>query len=215
MSYTESVNIPMATGIVRGDLVVPLNTQGLVIFAHGSGSGRLSPRNQMVAKLLNQKGLATLLMDLLTAAEETEDAITAQWRFDINFLSRRLQAVSEWTLLNSKLKDLPVGYFGASTGAAAALTAAAPDPKIRAVVSRGGRPDLAMSNLIRVQCPTLLLVGGMDSGVIELNKKAYDMLNSVKRLSIIPGATHLFEETGALEQVAELAGAWFLQYLPN
>lgn len=210
----DSISIPTDTGIIHGDLALVADSLGLIIFAHGSGSGRKSPRNQLVARINQQHGLATLLIDLLTEEEEAEDLITRAWRFDIPFLAQRLQAVSVWVRKEPRLARLGVGYFGASTGAAAALIAAARNPDIRAVVSRGGRPDLAMNYLPLVSCPTLLLVGSEDYQVIELNKQAEALLSGPKRLEIIPGATHLFEEPGTLELVAQEASQWFLTYLP-
>jgi putative phosphoribosyl transferase len=183
------------------------------VFAHGSGSGRFSPRNRAVAGVLVAAGLATLLMDLLTAEEEAEDVRTARLRFDIPLLAERVVYAIDWLSSEAILSALPVGCFGASTGAAAALIAAAERPgRVAAVVSRGGRPDLAGDALPRVQAPTLLIVGGRDAEVIRLNQKAQSLLGRV-RLEIVPGATHLFEEPGALEQVAMLAREWFLRYL--
>lgn len=212
-SSRRVIEIKVETGLVHGDLVVPPSPKALVIFAHGSGSSRLSPRNQFVASVLQKHGIATLLMDLLTADEEAADDLTAELRFDIPFLAARLQDVTKWVLRNPDLNQLPWGYFGASTGAAAALVAAASDAHIRAVVSRGGRPDLAMKELPRVKCPTLLIVGGDDSDVIILNQQAERALTAEKKLEIVPGATHLFEEPGTLGKVADLACAWFLKYL--
>jgi putative phosphoribosyl transferase len=199
-----------------GNLVIPRNSQGIVLFAHGSGSSRHSPRNRYVAKVLTDAGLATLLMDLLTSDEEAEDMYTAQLRFDINLLAGRVVAATDWLLSHQATSDLKVGYFGASTGAAAALVAAADRPeKVSAVVSRGGRPDLASPVLDRVQAPTLLIVGGNDAPVIAMNEEALEMLKVYKELKIVPGATHLFEEPGTLEEVAKLAAEWFLRYLGN
>lgn len=199
---------------LRGILTISENAKGIVLFAHGSGSGRLSPRNQFVAKQLQQAGLATLLMDLLTAEEEEIDEKTRQFRFDIDLLTQRLEACSEWVMKQKETKDLAIGYFGASTGAAAALLAAAEQgDKIKAVVARGGRPDLAIDALADCRAPTLLIVGGEDLAVIEMNKKALDALQGTKKLEIVPGATHLFEEPGTLEAVAELASKWFVEYL--
>ena len=195
---------------VKGILTVPENPKGLVIFAHGSGSGRLSPRNNFVAGILNKAGLATLLMDLLTPEEETDRANV----FDIDLLSKRLLGATDWVRENPEVIDLSVGYFGASTGAAAALQAAAAlGEEIKAVVSRGGRPDLAMDYLPDVKASTLLILGGEDDAVIVFNEKAFKKLSSKKELKIIPGAGHLFEEPGALEEVARLASGWFTQYL--
>lgn len=200
--------------ILEGDLHIPSGASGIVLFAHGSGSSRHSPRNQFVANMLNEAGLATLLFDLLTADEERKDRYTAQLRFDIRLLSQRVIEATEWLSHQETTRTLPVGYFGASTGAAAALVAAAALPAtVRAIVSRGGRPDLAGQVLTRVQAPTLLIVGGEDTQVIELNRLALALLPGDKRLEIVPGATHLFEEPGALEQVARLACDWFTRYL--
>ncbi len=204
------VHIPADAVVLEGDLVVPEGASSIVLFAHGSGSGRLSPRNNYVAKVLNSAGIGTLLMDLLT---EREDRVYER-RFDIGLLTERLLAAIHWLGANPGSSALAVGLFGASTGAAAALRAtAALGEKIGAVVSRGGRPDLAQKVLDQVRAPTLLIVGGHDSGVLELNERAYARLGSVKKLEIVPGATHLFEEPGALEQVARLAADWFAQYL--
>lgn len=192
---------------LQGDLSAPAQSRGLVIFAHGSGSSRLSPRNQFVARQMNNAGLATLLFDLLTPQEETDRANV----FDIGLLGRRLVEVTRWAKTLPELDGLPTGYFGASTGAAAALIAAAEmEQEVRATVSRGGRPDLARERLPEVLVPTLLIVGGHDAVVLELNREAQDsMTRSDVSLEIVPGATHLFEEPGALEKVAELAIAWF------
>jgi dienelactone hydrolase len=197
-----------------GDLVHPPGARGLVLFAHGSGSSRRSPRNRYVAGVLQQGGLATLLFDLLTEDEERRDARTAELRFDIPRLARRLVAATDWIASRAETAGLPLGYFGASTGAAAALIAAAERPaSVRAVVSRGGRPDLAHDALPRVQAPTLLIVGGADAPVIELNRRALASLVVEARLEIVPGAGHLFEEPGTLEEVARLARAWFERHL--
>jgi pimeloyl-ACP methyl ester carboxylesterase len=197
-----------------GDLSVPANATGLVVFAHGSGSSRRSPRNRQVAEILHQRRLATLLFDLLTPDEVVVDDATRQLRFDIGFLATRLVVVTDWMETQGAVAHLPVGYFGASTGAAAALVAAANRPAVvRAVVSRGGRPDLAMPVLDRVQAPTLLIVGGADADVIPLNERAYRQLTSPKELVLVDGATHLFEEPGAIEQVARLAADWFERHL--
>jgi len=206
----QPVAIPMDADVHEGALIVPPGAKGLVLFAHGSGSGRLSPRNNYVASVLRDSGVATLLFDLLT---EKEDRIYAN-RFDIDLLTQRLQLATEWVKQQAATRHLAIGYFGASTGAAAALKAAAAlGPVIRAVVSRGGRPDLALDDLARVQAPTLLIVGGNDDVVIELNRKAYRELRAEKELMIIPGATHLFEEPGTLEQVATAAAHWFRRHL--
>jgi pimeloyl-ACP methyl ester carboxylesterase len=212
----DSNIVSIGTGGVAlaGDLVVPPNARGLVLFAHGSGSSRHSRRNVYVARVLNQAGLATLLMDLLTLEEEHIDAVTGHLRFDIPFLAERLAGATDWLRTNSTTANLYIGYFGASTGGGAALVAAAKHPEgVGAVVSRGGRPDLAGEALTRVLAPTLLIVGGDDYPVIRLNRLAFDRLPGVKKLEIVPGATHLFEEPGTLEEVARLARDWFLQYV--
>jgi putative phosphoribosyl transferase len=204
------VRIP-ANGIeVEGALVIPADAQGIVLFAHGSGSSRHSPRNNFVAQVLHRAGMATLLMDLLT---KEEDSIY-QNRFDIDLLTWRLERATQWITEQTESKALDIGYFGASTGAAAALQAAATfGPSIGSVVSRGGRPDLAMTALGNVQSPTLLIVGGLDDLVIEFNRRAYEKLQAEKHLAIVPGATHLFEEPGTLQEVASLAADWFRRYL--
>lgn len=210
----ETVRIQMDSIILEGDLEIPEGAEGLVIFAHGSGSSRHSIRNKTVAKMLRQNKMATLLFDLLTPKEEEIDNVTAHLRFDIDLLSERLIGTTDWVLQNPATKNLNIGYFGASTGAAAALSAASKrSDKISAVVSRGGRPDLAEQALPNVEAPTLLIVGGKDYQVIDMNREALKMLNGKKELQIIPGATHLFEEQGALEEVAKIAGNWFLEYL--
>jgi dienelactone hydrolase len=211
----EPVRIPASRTTLDGILDIPAEAKGIVIFAHGSGSSRLSPRNQYVAGVLREAGFGTLLFDLLTPEEEHVDATTAHLRFDIRFLAERLIAGAAWVADAPGARGLPLGYFGASTGAAAALVAAAvyPDP-VRAVVSRGGRPDLAGPVLGRVRAATLLVVGGHDVPVIELNRRALEELDTEKDLVIVPGATHLFEEPGALERVAALARDWFFRWLP-
>jgi putative phosphoribosyl transferase len=197
-----------------GNLSLPEGSRAVVLFAHGSGSSRHSSRNRHVARLLNEAGLATLLIDLLTPDEEAIDACTADLRFDIDLLAERLVAATDWLTQYPDTENLPIGYFGASTGAAAALVAAAERPDVvGAVVSRGGRPDLAGPALTRVQAPTLLVVGGNDVQVIELNRAALAQLRCEKKLVIIPGATHLFEEPGALDEVARLAREWFHRHL--
>ena len=214
MEREERVRIPAGDVTLSGDLVAPPDARGIVLFAHGSGSSRLSPRNRHVAAILRQGGLATLLMDLLTRDEEAVDARTAHLRFDIGFLAGRLGAATEWLQKKPETRALPLGYFGASTGAAAALVAAAARPEaVRAIVSRGGRPDLAGSALARVQAPTLLIVGGDDYAVIEMNREALAQLTAEAKLEIVPGATHLFEEPGTLDEVARLARAWFERWL--
>ncbi len=210
----HDVNISVSDADLEGILAIPSNAIGLVIFAHGSGSSRFSSRNRYVAEVLNQAGLATLLFDLLTAEENEVDLITRHLRFDIALLARRLTEVVDWSGNEGETKGFKIGLFGASTGAAAALIAAANRPAVvHAVVSRGGRPDLAGAALPRVTAPTLLIVGGHDDVVIELNRQAADMLEAEHRIEIVPGATHLFEEPGTLEQVAALARDWFARYL--
>lgn len=199
---------------IEGNLTLPEGAYGIVLFAHGSGSSRHSPRNRYVAWLLNQANLATLLVDLLTSDEETIDLRTGQLRFDIGLLAERLISVTDWLMQQRDTRRLRIGYFGASTGAGAALVAAAERPDmVGAVVSRGGRPDLAGAALARVRAPTLLIVGGNDFQVIELNRAAFALLRGEKQLVIVPGATHLFEEPGALDEVARLARDWFKRYL--
>jgi putative phosphoribosyl transferase len=210
----SAVEIPADGAALEGDLALPAEARGIVVFAHGSGSGRFSPRNRAVADALVDAGLATLLMDLLTAEEERVDLRTAHLRFDIGLLARRVIAAIDWLAGDAAAKDLPFGLFGASTGAAAALVAAAERPEpVRAVVSRAGRPDLAGEHLRRVTAPTLLIVGGSDPVVLELNRQALRALPGGARLEIVPGASHLFEEPGALERVAQLARDWFLRHL--
>lgn len=215
MLTRHDTRIPVATGtVVDGDLVVPDHARGLVVFAHGSGSSRLSPRNQAVADQLHHRGLATLLFDLLTPDEEEFDQRTGDLRFDVELLADRLAAATTWARDDAGTTGLPVGYFGASTGAAGALIAASDDPRgVSAVVSRGGRPDLAGDRLRRVHCPTLLIVGGADTQVLDLNRRALLELGGEAALEVVPGATHLFPEPGALDRVAELAAQWFATYL--
>lgn len=204
------VKIPIDGVTLEGNLAVPEKSKGLVLFAHGSGSSRLSPRNTFVAQVLQKASIATLLFDLLT---EKEDRIY-ETRFDIPLLAQRLAGATKWATAHPETQGLPIGYFGASTGAAAALIGAAElGGSIKAVVSRGGRPDLAMEHLPKVKAPTLLIVGGYDDVVIEMNQQAYDNLSCEKKLQIVPGATHLFEEPGTLEQAADHARDWFLKYL--
>jgi dienelactone hydrolase len=199
---------------LEGDLTLPADARGVVLFAHGSGSSRHSPRNRYVARVLREAGLGTLLIDLLTREEEQSEARTGHLRFDIPMLARRLDTAIEWLRNDQGTRALPVGLFGASTGGGAALVAAAARPEaVRAVVSRGGRPDLAGPALALVRAPTLLIVGERDHPVIAMNRDALAQLQSEKRLEIVPGATHLFEEPGTLEQVARLAAAWFARYL--
>jgi dienelactone hydrolase len=214
VSDQRSVIVAIDDARLAGDLCVPRAARGLVVFAHGSGSGRFSPRNRAVAEALVDAGLATLLMDLLTPAEEAEDLRTARLRFDVELLGNRVIGTIDWLASDPAFRELPVGCFGASTGAAAALIAAAERPqRVAAVVSRGGRPDLAADALPRVSAPTLLIVGGSDGEVIRLNRFAHAQLAGESQLVIVPGASHLFEEPGALEKVAELARDWFLAHL--
>jgi putative phosphoribosyl transferase len=212
MSTSTLAHIPAGGATIEGMLEIPDAAVGLVLFAHGSGSSRHSPRNNFVAGVLREAGVATLLMDLLTLEEDRDYA----QRFDIGLLTGRLLDAARWAGAQESARTLPLGFFGASTGAAAALEAAAAlGDAARAVVSRGGRPDLASSDaLARVSAPTLLLVGGFDGGVIDLNQQAYDQLRCKKELVIVPGATHLFEEPGTLEEVARQAANWFARYLP-
>jgi len=202
--------------VLEGTLSIPEGARGIVIFAHGSGSSRLSPRNRWVAQRLREAGLATLLIDLLTPSEGAEDDETARLRFDIPLLAQRVRGASEWLRHEGSTQGLPIGYFGSSTGAAAALVAAAEHPEgVRGVVSRGGRPDLAGDALDHVDVATLLIVGGHDRQVITMNEEAIDRLRCEKELRIVPGATHLFEEPGTLEKVAEHAADWFIHHLPE
>jgi dienelactone hydrolase len=211
------VEIPTDDGSIAGSLALPAHAQGLVVFAHGSGSSRFSPRNRFVARFLQRAGLGTLLLDLLTPGEERRDEISGHLRFDIGLLASRLISASDWASSEEPLRDLHLGYFGASTGAAAALVAAAERPdNVGALVSRGGRPDLAGAALRRVVAPSLLIVGGADLGVVELNQRALRALSSPHReLRLVRGATHLFEEPGTLEEVARLATAWFDGFLTS
>ena len=212
---TQPVTIPVCGVELAGDLAIPESPAGIVVFAHGSGSGRTSGRNRFVAQRLNTAGLATLLFDLLTTEEEVIDERTRELRFDIALLAGRLTGVVDWVGARHDLQRFPIGLFGASTGAAAALIAAANRPRpVRAVVSRGGRPDLSGDALPRVRAPTLLIVGGHDTEVIRLNQGAAEAMSCERQIVIVPGATHLFEEPGALERVADLAADWFTQRLP-
>ena len=209
-----TLHIPAGEVTLTGDLAIPENAQGLVLFAHGSGSSRQSPRNQAVAEVLRDAGVATLLFDLLTPHEEAEDAYSGHLRFDIGLLSRRLAIVTEEIADDPRSRKLGLGYFGASTGGAAALRAAAAlGSAIAAVVSRGGRPDLAGEALVHVKAPTLLIVGERDEDVLRLNEAAYAKLQCEKSLAVVPHATHLFQEPGALEEVARLAADWFCKHL--
>jgi dienelactone hydrolase len=214
MASEESVVEVNAAGVVlEGSLTSPPRATGIVVFAHGSGSGRLSPRNLYVAGVLRERGLATLLFDLLTEEEEKVDAFTRELRFNIPLLAERVLGATEWLRARPDTAGLKLGYFGASTGAAAALVAAAERSDVSAVVSRGGRPDLAAPYLGGVRAPTLLVVGGWDEAVIEMNRDAMAQMTCEKELVIVPGATHLFEEPGKLEEVARLAAAWFARHL--
>ena len=212
----RSVEIAVDQATLQGDLVLPDVSDAVVVFAHGSGSSRHSPRNRQVARALLDAGLGTLLLDLLTPAEEGVDAQTGQLRFDVDLLATRLAGAVRWLDQQDELGSLDVGYFGASTGAAAALVAAVHQPdRIAAIVSRGGRPDLAGATLPLVRAPTLLIVGGHDEVVLECNRQAQARLRCEHQLEVVPGATHLFEEPGALEQVAALAVAWFTRHLAS
>lgn len=212
----EARSVTVAAGriLLEGDLRIPRRARGIVLFAHGSGSSRFSPRNRFVADLLYRAGLATLLIDLLTAREEEIDRVTAALRFNIGLLAERLVGATDWLTQQPETRSLQIGYFGSSTGAAAALIAATRRPdRVGAIVSRGGRPDLAGPALAAVRAPTLLIVGGEDHPVIDLNEEAMARMTAPVELRVIPGATHLFEEPGALEQVAQLAAEWFVRHL--
>jgi dienelactone hydrolase len=216
MTAVTPVTISLGASVLAADLALPEPAHGLVVFAHGSGSGRQSPRNRSVARVLHERRLATLLVDLLTPVEEAADLRTRELRFDIHLLAERLVRILEWSRDDPRTARLRSGVFGASTGGGAALVAAADEPKaIGAVVSRGGRPDLAGDALARVAAPTLLIVGGEDDVVLGLNRQALEEIPAEKRLEVIPGATHLFEEPGALEQVASLASDWFRRHLSH
>ena len=209
-----TIRLPIEEEELYGDLAIPENAKGLVLFAHGSGSSRHSPRNQFVAEQLQARQLATFLLDLLTEKEEEIDNLTRHLRFNISFLSRRLIAAATWVKIASEISKLNIGLFGASTGGAAALLAAAQRPDLfQAIVSRGGRPDLASESLQIVKAPTLLIVGELDTQVLQLNRYALRLLAGEKKLEIVSGATHLFEEPGKLEIVSSLAGDWFDNYL--
>lgn len=213
-SIQEVVSFPAGGVELEGSLVIPEGARGVVLFAHGSGSSRMSPRNRFVAQELNDVGLATLLIDLLTREEEAVDVQTAELRFDIGLLAGRLEGAIDWLGRYAPTKELALGLFGASTGAAAALVAATRRPEaVKAVVSRGGRPDLAGPSLLDVKAPVLLIVGGRDLAVIRINQGVLDSLFVEKEVKVIPGATHLFEEAGALEEVAREAASWFMRYL--
>ena len=210
----REVRVPVGAVTLEGNLGIPDDARGIVLFAHGSGSGRHSPRNRYVAEALREAGLATLLIDLLTPEEEEVDLRTRHLRFDVGLLAERLAGATEWLAQEPNTQDLRVGYFGASTGAGAALVAAAERPEeVGAVVSRGGRPDLAGNALSHVRAPTLLIVGGNDEPVIGMNREAMEQIRAKKELEIVPGASHLFEEPGALEEVSRLAAGWFTRNL--
>ena len=214
MSGEERVRLDVGEGEIEGNLEVPVGAEGVVLFAHGSGSGRHSPRNRFVAQRLREAGLGTFLIDLLTGQEEAEDLRTGLLRFDVGLLAGRVVEATRWLLESPRTRGLDIGYFGASTGAAAALVAAARLPEaVGAIVSRGGRPDLAGGYLERVRAPVLLIVGGRDHTVLELNREAMRRLPQETRLEVVPGAGHLFEEPGALEEVARLAAGWFTRHL--
>ncbi|MDO6430345.1 dienelactone hydrolase family protein [Flavitalea sp. BT771] len=207
--FNNEVSIAVEEVALQGDLIIPREAKAIIIFSHGSGSSRLSPRNRMVAQQLQEKGFGTLLLDLLTPVEDEQYAN----RFDIHLLTRRLTGATRWMSAFAEARNCSIGYFGASTGAASALSAAAGLREVNAIVSRGGRPDLAMDALEKVTAPTLLIVGGLDHEVLELNTQAYNRLTCEKKLEIIPGASHLFEEYGTLDTVAEMAGRWFSRHL--
>jgi putative phosphoribosyl transferase len=210
LSQALTLRVPVDGTTLNADLAIPVEAHGIVLFAHGSGSSRHSPRNQFVARVLQQSDFGTLLMDLLTEKEEAVDNRTREMRFDISLLARRLTATVDWLVAQPSFKELPIGIFGASTGAAAALVTAAERPElVKSVVSRGGRPDLAGAALPRVQAPTLLIVGGYDDAVQALNEQAQARMTTKVSLKIVPRASHLFEEPGALSQVADFAAAWF------
>jgi putative phosphoribosyl transferase len=214
MPLTIPVEIPIGTHSLSGDLCIPTAAHGVVLFAHGSGSSRFSTRNQFVARALERRGLATLLIDLLTPKEEVVDERTAEYRFNIPMLAERLRTIVDWLRAQKDTATLPIGLFGASTGGGAAVIAAAERPDVvAAVVSRGGRPDLAGAALHKVAAPTLFIVGGLDAPVIQMNRDAMQQMHNNVILKIVPGATHLFEEEGTLERVAALAGEWFAEYL--
>ncbi len=214
VQFENEVIVPVGSSVLDGELQIPRDAKGLVLFAHGSGSSRLSPRNQFVARTLREAGLGTLLFDLLTREEEVIDSFTRHLRFDIALLAERLTGAMRWVASVEAARGLKRGFFGSSTGGGAALVAAAQlGDAVGAVVSRGGRPDLASAWLPKVQCPTLLLVGELDPVVIDLNRTAMDRMNCLRELRLIPDATHLFDEPGTLERVAREAAAWFSQYL--
>lgn len=210
LAQAQMLRIPTPGATLNADLVIPVDARGIVLFAHGSGSSRHSHRNQFVARTLQQSSFGTLLMDLLTTEEEHVDNQTREWRFDIELLARRLTATVDWASTQPTIKHLPIGLFGASTGAAAAIVTAARRPEsVRSVVSRGGRPDLAGESLQTITAPTMLVVGGYDDAVLVLNEQAKTKMTCEVSLKVVPRATHLFEEPGALAQVADFAAAWF------
>jgi len=214
LPVSEFARIPVGRVVLRGYLEIPRDAKGLVLFAHGSGSSRNSPRNQFVARVLREAGSGTLLFDLLTQDEEREEAFTGHLRFDIRFLAERLEAATHWTSVHALAQEFSIGYSGSSTGGAAALLAAATlGSSVDAVVSRGGRPDLAGEALLLVKAPTLLIVGERDEEVLRLNESAYAQLKCKKALAVVPRATHLFEEHGTLEEVARLAAEWLREHL--
>jgi putative phosphoribosyl transferase len=214
MSEIKSVDIGLEDVTLKGDLNMGEKSKGIVVFAHGSGSSRFSPRNRQVAERLNKDGQTTLLMDLLTEKEEKKDILTASYRFDIHLLAERVQKTLRWVKSKDEIHNLPIGLFGSSTGAAAAIIAASKSPEIvRAVVSRGGRVDLAENYLQNLKAPTILIVGELDYTVLNLNREAFEAIRVEKRLAVVPGATHLFEEPGALEKVADIAAEWFNVHL--
>ena len=214
MSEIKSVDIGLEDVTLKGDLNMGEKSKGIVVFAHGSGSSRFSPRNRQVAERLNKDGQTTLLMDLLTEKEEKKDILTASYRFDIHLLAERVQKTLRWVKSKDEIHNLPIGLFGSSTGAAAAIIAASKSPEIvRAVVSRGGRVDLAENYLQNLKAPTILIVGELDYTVLNLNREAFEAIRVKKRLAVVPGATHLFEEPGALEKVADIAAEWFNEHL--
>ena len=214
MSEIKSVDIGLEDVTLKGDLNMGEKSKGIVVFAHGSGSSRFSPRNRQVAERLNKDGQTTLLMDLLTEKEEKKDILTASYRFDIHLLAERVQKTLRWVKSKDEIHNLPIGLFGSSTGGAAAIIAASKSPEIvRAVVSRGGRVDLAENYLQNLKAPTILIVGELDYTVLNLNREAFEAIRVKKRLAVVPGATHLFEEPGALEKVADIAAEWFNEHL--
>jgi putative phosphoribosyl transferase len=215
LTLDYAVQVPAGATALNGDLTMPTGSHGLVIFAHGSGSSRFSPRNRFVAEVLQEGGLATLLLDLLTEREESQDVHTREHRFDIDLLAYRVAAAVEWCAREARTAQLPIGLFGASTGAAAALVAAAERREVQAVVSRGGRPDLAGGALGAVQAPTLLIVGADDPVVLRLNRMAQEQMSTTTSLQVIPGASHLFEESDTLARAAMAARSWFLRWLPG